>query len=96
VPFRIGDTESLVGLGIGVAAALIGGDAAWRFVDGAMRAGGSELIVGLVVVIVVLGANVASVYVPFVGAVVLVLAALLALRLMRRAQAKHGGLRILR
>ena len=90
------DTEAFVGLAIGLVAGAIGGDAVWRFVDGAVRAGGSALIVGVVVVIAAFTLNVASVYVPFVGLVVLGIAAFLALRLRRRRQEKHAGLRILR
>lgn len=95
VPFRLEDAEAAAGLAVGIVAAAIAGDAAWRFLQGALRAGGSPVVVGMVVVLVALALNVASVYVPFVGAVVLVLAALLAVRMRRRQQQKYGGLRIL-
>lgn len=95
VPFELADAEAGAGIAIGVVAAAIGGDAAWRFLQGAIRAGGSAPIIGVVVSIVAYALNAASVYVPFVGAVVFVLAALLALRLRRRQQQKYKGLRIL-
>jgi hypothetical protein len=95
VPFQVGDTESLVGLALGVVAAAFGGDAAWRFLQGAVRAGGSSAIVGVVVCVVAYLLNVASVYVPFVGGVVFLLAVVLAVRLRRRQQQKYAGLRIL-
>jgi hypothetical protein len=95
VPFQLGDTESIIGLVLGVVTAAFGGDAAWRFLHGAVRAGGSTLIVGVVVCVVAYLLNVASVYVPFVGGVVFVLAVVLALRLRRRQQQKYAGLRIL-
>lgn len=95
VPFRLEDTEAAVGLGIGVVAGAIGGDAAWRFLQGALRAGGSAMIVGIVVCLAAYALNVASVYVPFVGAVVFLLALVLGARLRRRAKQKYQGLRIL-
>lgn len=95
VPFRLEDAEAAAGLVIGIVAAAIAGDAAWRFLQGALRAGGSAVVVGVAVVVVALVLNVASVYVPFAGLAVLVLAALLAVRLRRRQQQKYGGLRIL-
>lgn len=94
-PFQLGDPESIAGLLVGVVAASIGGDAAWRFLQGAIRAGGSAPIVGAVVSIVAYALNVTSVYVPFAGAVVFLLAAALAVRLRRRQQQKYEGLRIL-
>lgn len=95
VPFALGDTELVAGIAIGVVAAAIGGDAAWRFLQGAVRAGGSAVIVGLVVAVAALALNSASVYVPFAGAVVLLLAVVLAIRLRRRSAQKYAGLRIL-
>lgn len=95
VPFRLEDGEAFAGLAIGFLGAAVGGDAAWRFLQGAVRAGGSAIIIGVVLCIVAYLLNAASVYVPFVGAVVFLLAGALALRLRRRAQQKHGGLRIL-
>lgn len=95
VPFRLDDREAGLGLVLGIVAALVGGDAAWRFLQGAVRAGGSTTIVGTFVVVAAFLLNVASVYVPFVGAVVFVLALVLALRLRRRQQQTAGGLRIL-
>ena len=53
-------------------------------------------IVGVVVCVAAFLLNAASFYVPFVGGVVFVLAIVLALRLRRRADQKHAGLRILR
>lgn len=94
-PFRLADAEAGIGLAVGIVAAAIAGDAAWRFLQGALRAGGSPVVVGAVVVAVALALNVASVYVPFAGLVVLVLAGILAVRLRRRQQQKYGGLRIL-
>ncbi|MCW2927880.1 MAG: hypothetical protein JWM86_1848 [Thermoleophilia bacterium] len=95
VPFRLEDAEAVVGLAIGVLAAAVGGDAAYRFLQGALRAGGSAVIVGVVVCVAALVLNSMSVYVPFVGAVVFLLVLVLAVRLHRRAQAKFAGLRIL-
>ena len=95
VPFRLSDTESWFGLVLGVVAASIGGDAAWRFLRGATRAGGSAAIVGTVVCVIAFGLNSASVYVPFVGGVAFLLALVLAVRLRRRQQQKYAGLRIL-
>lgn len=95
VPFALGDAESLVGIGIGLVAAAAGGDAAWRFLQGALRAGGSAVVVGIVVCVVAYAGNALSVYVPFVGAAIFLLAVVLALRLRRRAQQKYAGLRIL-
>jgi hypothetical protein len=95
VPFVLRDLESGVGLGLGLVAGAIGGDAAWRFLQGALRAGGSSVIVGTVVTFVAFALSAFSVYVPFVGAVVFVLAAVLATRLRRRQQQKYAGLRIL-
>lgn len=94
-PFAIGDTESLAGTALGLVLAAIGGDAAWRFVTGAVRAGGSWTIVGASAAIVAFVLNSVSFYVPFAGFVVLVAAALLTLRLRRRDRAKYEGLRIL-
>lgn len=96
VPFRLEDTESWVGLGVGLVAAAIGGDAAWRFLQGAVRAGGSAAIVGTVICASAYVLNVLSVYVPFVGLVTLALLVVLAARLRRRVDQKHAGLRILR
>ncbi len=95
VPFRLEDTEAMVGLVLGLLAAAVGGDAAWRFLQGALRAGGASTIVGGVVVFVAYALNVVSVYVPFVGAVVFVLALVLSLRLRRRSRQTYQGLRIL-
>jgi hypothetical protein len=95
VPFEVGDTESIVGLALGIIGAAVGGDAAWRFLQGAVRAGGSAIIVGLAVCVSAYLLNATSVYVPFVGAVVFVLALVLSIRLRRRAQQKYQGLRIL-
>lgn len=95
VPFRLEDAEAFAGIGIGIVAAAIGGDAAWRFLQGAIRAGGDVTVVGVVVSLVALAANVASVYLPFAGAVVLLLALLLALRLRSRQRERFAGLRIL-
>lgn len=95
VPFRLQDAEAAAGLAIGLVAAAVGGDAAWRFLQGAVRAGGHPALVGTVVVIVALLLNVVSVYVPFTGAAVLLVALVLAIRLRRRAKAKYAGLRIL-
>jgi hypothetical protein len=94
-PFRLEDTEAFVGLAIGVVAGLVGGDAAWRFAHGAIRAGGSAVIIGVAVVVVAFVANVASEYVPFVGVLTLLVAGWLALRLRRRSSEKYAGLRIL-
>jgi hypothetical protein len=95
VPFRLEDSEGAFGLALALVAAGVGGDATWRFLQGAIRAGGSPAIIGLVVVIVAWTLNVASVYVPFVGGVVFILALVLAARLRRREQRKYKGLRIL-
>ncbi len=95
VPFQLEDTEAFVGLALGIVGAAVGGDAAWRFLQGAVRAGGSTIIVGVAVCIAAYLLNATSVYVPFVGAVVFVLALVLSLRLRRRAQQKYQGLRIL-
>lgn len=95
VPFRLEDVESGVGLALGILAAAIGGDAAWRFLQGAVRAGGSSVIIGVVICVAAYALNAVSVYVPFVGAVVFVLALVLSIRLRRRAQQKYQGLRIL-
>lgn len=95
VPFRLQDTEAVLGLVLGLVAAAIGGDAAARFLDGAVRAGGSALIVGVVVILVAYLLNSLSFYVPFVGGIVFVLTLVLAVRLRRRAQQKYQGLRIL-
>jgi hypothetical protein len=95
VPFELQDIEAAVGLGLGLLAGAVGGDAAWRFLQGAVRAGGSAVIVGAVVTIIAFTLSALSVYVPFVGAVVFVLAAVLATRLRRRQQQKYAGLRIL-
>ncbi|MCB0879002.1 MAG: hypothetical protein KDC46_08480 [Thermoleophilia bacterium] len=95
VPFRLEDGEAWLGLVLGVVGASIGGDAAWRFLQGAIRAGGSSAIVGAVVVLAAFVLNALSVYVPFVGGVVFVLALVLALRLRRRSQQTYQGLRIL-
>lgn len=95
VPFRLADAESYFGLGLGLFAAAIGGDAAWRFLHGAVRAGGSAAIVGAVTCIVAYLLNATSVYVPFVGGVVFLLALCLAVRLRRRQHQKYKGLRIL-
>lgn len=95
-PFRLEDAEAFVGLAIGLAVALVGGEAAWRFARGAIRAGGNAIIIGVVVVFVAFVANVLSEYVPFVGALVLLVAIWLAVRLRRRTAEKHAGLRILR
>jgi len=95
VPFRLEDSEAAFGLGLGLIAAAIGGDAAWRFLRGAIRAGGSAPIVGTIVTAVALLLNSASVYVPFVGAAVFIIALVLAVRLRRRQQKKYAGLRIL-
>lgn len=95
LPFSVGDAESLVGMAIGFVAAGIGGDAASRFLAGAVRAGGSTTVVGVVVVVVAFALNASSFYVPFTGGVVLVAALVLALRLRRRTQQKYAGLRIL-
>ncbi|MEO6867343.1 MAG: hypothetical protein ABI200_04920 [Gaiellales bacterium] len=95
VPFRLEDLEAVIGLAIGFVAASIGGDAAWRFLQGAVRAGGSVVIVGIVVCVVALLFNAASVYVPFAGLIVLLLAGALSLRLRRRQEKKNAGLRIL-
>lgn len=95
VPFRLEDGEAAFGIVLGIVAASVGGDAAWRFLQGAVRAGGSSVVVGSVVCIVAYALNVVSVYMPFVGAVVFVLALVLAVRLRRRAQQKYQGLRIL-
>ncbi|MBC7461077.1 MAG: hypothetical protein H7287_06920 [Thermoleophilia bacterium] len=94
-PFRLGDAESIVGTVIGLTVAAIGGDAAGRFLAGAVRAGGSTVVVGIVVAVVAYALNAASFYVPFAGAVVLVIAITLAIRLRRRTQQKYAGLRIL-
>jgi hypothetical protein len=95
VPFRLDDGEAAAGLVIGLVAASIGGDAAWRFLHGAVRAGGSAGIVGTVLVLLAWLLNAASVYVPFAGGVVFLLVVVLALRLRRRQQQTTGGLRIL-
>lgn len=95
VPFRLEDAEAAVGLVLGLFAAAVGGDAAWRFLHGAVRAGGSAVIIGVVVCVAAYLLNGLSVYVPFVGAVVFVLALVLSFRLRRRAQQKYQGLRIL-
>ncbi len=95
VPFRLDDGEAVAGLLIGILAASIGGDFAWRFLHGAVRAGGSAAIVGTALVLLAWLLNAASVYVPFVGGVVFVVISLLALRLRRRQQHTAGGLRIL-
>ncbi|MCW2972552.1 MAG: hypothetical protein JWN72_825 [Thermoleophilia bacterium] len=95
LPFHLGDVESIVGTAVGLVVAGIGGDAAWRFLAGAVRAGGSTVVVGIVVSVVAYALNAASFYVPFVGAVVLAVAIVLALRLRRRTQQKYAGLRIL-
>ncbi len=95
VPFRLEDAEAGVGLVLGLIAAAVGGDAAWRFLQGAVRAGGSSLIIGVVITVAAYVLNGLSVYVPFVGAVVFVLALVLSIRLRRRAQQKYQGLRIL-
>jgi hypothetical protein len=96
VPFRLEDAEAWVGLVLGLVAAAVGGDAAWRFLRGAVSAGGSAAIVGTVICAVAYVLNVLSVYVPFVGAVVFALSLVLAVRLHRRADQKYQGLRILR
>jgi hypothetical protein len=95
VPFRLEDLEAWVGLLLGLVAAAVGGDAAYRFLAGATRAGGSAGIVGGVVVLIAYLLNATSFYVPFLGAVVFVLALVLAVRLRRRQQQKFQGLRIL-
>ncbi|MCW2955835.1 MAG: hypothetical protein JWO69_704 [Thermoleophilia bacterium] len=95
VPFRLEDAEAVIGLGIGLLVAAIGGDAVWRFVSGAVRAGGSAVVVGAVVIVVAFALNAASVYIPFLGLVPLLLAIWLALRLRRRERQKFAGLRIL-
>lgn len=95
VPFRLEDIEAAAGLAIGLVAAAVGGDAAWRFLQGAIRAGGSAPIVGAIVCIVAYALNAASVYLPFAGGVVFLLAIVLAIRLRRRQQQKYKGLRIL-
>ena len=95
IPFEIGDTESLVGLGVGLVTAAIGGDAAFRFLQGAVRAGGSSAVVGTVIAVAAYALNTASFYVPFVGGVVLIVAIVLAIRLRRRQERKYAGLRIL-
>lgn len=96
VPFELEDAEAWIGLVLGLVAAAIGGDAAWRFLRGAVSAGGSAAIVGTIVCAVAYVLNVLSVYVPFVGAVVFALSLVLAARLRRRADQKYKGLRILR
>lgn len=95
VPFRLDDAEAFAGLGLGLVGAAVGGDAAWRFLHGAVRAGGSAAIVGTAVAIAAYVLKATSIFVPFAGAVVFVLAAVLALRLRRRQQQKYAGLRIL-
>jgi hypothetical protein len=95
VPFRLEDTEAILGLLLGLVAAAIGGDAAARFLDGAVRAGGRTLIVGVVVIVIAYVLNALSYYVPFVGGIVFLLTLVLAVRLRRRAQQKYQGLRIL-
>lgn len=95
VPFRLDDGEAVLGLVLGLIAASVGGDATWRFLQGAVRAGGSPTIVGLVVCVVAYALNVASVYIPFVGVAVFVLSVVLVARLRSREQRKFAGLRIL-
>lgn len=95
VPLRLEDAESVVGLAVGVVAASVGGDAAYRFIAGAIRAGGSPALVGIALSLVALGLNAASVYIPFAGAIVVALALLAVLRLRRREHGRHRGLRIL-
>ncbi|MCW2950290.1 MAG: hypothetical protein JWN41_1303 [Thermoleophilia bacterium] len=95
VPFQLGDTESIAGVAIGAIVAALGGDAAWRFLSGAVRAGGSSLVVGVVVALVADLANALSFYVPFVGGVVVLATGLLTVRLRRRTRQKYAGLRIL-
>lgn len=95
VPFTLQDGEAWSGLVLGVVAGAIGGDAIWRFMSGAVRAGGSAPVMGAIVAAVVLALNTASVYVPFAGGVVLLLFAVLAIRLRRRSSQKYAGLRIL-
>lgn len=95
VPMRLEDAEGGFGLVLGVVAAAIGGDAAWRFLQGATRAGGSRTVVGVALVVAAYLLNVAAFYVPFTGAVILVLALVLSIRLRRRQQQTYQGLRIL-
>jgi len=95
VPFRLGDGESFAGIAIGFVAAAIGGDAAWRFLQGSVRAGGSTVVIGIVVAIAAYALNAAAFYIPFAGIVVLALAIVLAVRLRRRTKQKYAGLRIL-
>lgn len=95
MPFTLDDREAAAGMAIALIAAAIGGDIVWRFVTGAVRAGASPGIVAAAVVFIVYLVNVASVYVPFAGAVALLVALLLVVRLRRRKAEKHRGLRIL-
>lgn len=95
LPFRLRDAEALVGTMVGLAAAVVGGHAAYLFTRGSVRAGGSAAIVGAAVGFVALVAGALGVLVPFAGYVVLALAAVLAIRLGRRVRAKYKGLRIL-
>lgn len=89
------DTEAIAGTAAGVAAGLVGAFAAHLFLRGSLRAGGSSAIVASTVAVVAFALNSASFYVPFAGYIVLVLAAIVAIRLRRREGGKYKGLRIL-
>lgn len=95
VPFRLDDLEGAFGIMLGIVGASIGGDASWRFIRGATNAGGSAVMVGFLIVVGAWILNALSVYVPFVGGVVLILSLILAVRLRRRARQTYKGLRIL-
>jgi hypothetical protein len=92
VPFGF-DSESAVGVAIGVAAAAVGARAAYLFLTGSVQAGGHAGIVGAVVAVVALACNAIAFYVPFAGIVVFALALVLVLRLRRRDRKKYKGLR---
>lgn len=95
VPFAFADTESYVGLMLGIVAAAVGGHAAHTFVRGSVRAGGNAIIVGSVTCLSALTMNAVSFYVPFAGIVIVLLLLVLGVRLARRTGGKYKGLRIL-
>jgi hypothetical protein len=94
-PFTLGDTESIVGLVVGLACALVGAWAAYLFLTGSIRAGGDATIVGAFVVLASLALNALGFYVPFIGYTAIVVAAVFVVRLRRSGKDKYKGLRIL-
>lgn len=95
VPFSFIDREAIIGVIVGLIAAAIGGHAVNLFVRGSIRAGGSAIVVGVVVIVAVYVLNIIAVYVPFAGVLPLLLAIAVAVRLGRRNKARYKGLRIL-